>query len=132
MSRRLQYSVPRRPSRYDREPLLPTWYVLNRRICESDEFEKEVSATLKLLMLYERTRCVNEQDQTNESNEPLNEHTISSIGSCLYVALYASLLGRLAFNKSAYEANWKHADNCREQYNMQNTNTRVMQKLMRD
>ena len=38
------------------------------------------------------------------------------------MAIYASLLGRLEFNKSANEANWNRADNRREQYNIQNTN----------
>ena len=39
------------------------------------------------------------------------------------MALYASLLGRLDYNKSADEANRLRADNRREQYNIQNTNS---------
>ena len=58
----------------------------------------------------------------NEPNEPLNEVYISSIRSWLYVALYASFLGPLDYNKSADEANRLRADNRREQYNIQNTN----------
>ena len=40
----------------------------------------------ELLSPYERVRCV---------NEPLSEHTTSLIVSCLYVALYADLVGCL-------------------------------------
>ena len=38
------------------------------------------------------------------------------------MALYASLLGRLDYNKSADEANRLRSDNRHEQYNIQNTN----------